>query len=204
MTAEPYLTATQVRERISVGGARLDAGTYLDEWVEEQVAVWEHTLEDFTGDAYVERDADWTGTVYGCSTKLITPFVNITAVTSVAVDGTAVTVDDNQPELAGGIIAYAGGFRPGQTIRFVGTYGGNQSDAVLAIVKQTTAMYVEQMAAIDRAASTPDASRVFNDLGGSTVYVTPDPYAYPPRLTGYREIDRKVNTLPRYTIPGLA
>ena len=197
----PYLTPTEVRSRISVGGPTLDADTFDDEWVAEQVEVFEGLLEEHTGDAYVTREGSWVGSVTSCTRVLVLPNVNITDLTSVTVDGDAVTVDEHQPNLAAGMVAYSGGFHPGRTYAVSYEYGHEDTPAV---VKQACAMYVEQMAMLDRASSTPDASRVFNDMGGSTVYVQPDPTATPPRLTGYREIDRRINTLRRYKIPGIA
>jgi len=202
--ADPYLTPTEVRERISVGGAALDEQKFPDAWVERQVMIWERKLEGHTGDAYVEREAEVTIFTISaaCSTTLILPNVNVSDVT-LEVDGTAVTIDENQPALAAGMVQYAGGFRKGQTV--VASYTYFQPDEDLCeIAREACAKWIERTATRERSGSTPDVFRQGFDGGGSTVYVTPDPNADPPRLTGYREVDDLVNILPRYVLPGIA
>lgn len=198
--AGPYLAPTEVRDRISVGGPRLDSGKFPDPWVARQVTIWERKLERHTGDAYVEREAEVTVSA-GNSTTLILPNVNVSDV-AVTVDGTAVTLDENQPALASGLVQYRGGFRRGQTV--VASYTYVQPDADLCeIAYEACVKWIERIATMERAANTPDVARQGFD-GGSTVFVTPDPNADPPRLTGFREVDDLVNILPRYVIPGLA
>ena len=195
------MTPTEVRDRISVGGVALAADKFPDEWVERQIMIWTRKLNAHTGDAYVETET--TATIAtGCSRTLILPDVNVSDVT-LEVDGTAVTLDTNQPALASGLVQYAGGFRSGQTA--VATYTHVQPDEDLCeIGREACAKWIERIASLERSATVPDASRVFNEMGGSTVYVTPDPNADPPRLTGYREVDDLVNILPRYITPGIA
>ena len=196
----PYLTSAEVRARVSVGGPRLDPGKFPDGWVERQVSIFERKLERHTRDAYVERTATVTLTG-GNSTTLILPNVNVSDVT-VTVDGTAVTLDEHQPRLALGLVAYSGGFRTGQTV--VASYTYQQPDQTLCeIAYEACVKWIERVAQMDRSGSTPDVSRVGFEGGGSTVYVQPDPNADPPRLTGFREVDDLVNILPRYTIPGV-
>lgn len=196
--ADPYLDPDGVRSRVSSGSPVLAEDDFDDDWVAEQVAVWEAILEDYTGDAYVARERTVTTEVKGCTTRLVLPVVHITEIVSVTVDGDEIEVDEHQPELALGVVRYSGGFRPGTTIAAEVEYGHEEMPAVIPVV---TAMYVERMASLDRAGSTPDVSRQGFD-GGSTVYVQPDPANG--KLTGFREIDRLVNSLPRYKTPGIA
>lgn len=194
------MTPTEVRDRISVGGVRLAEDKFPDPWVARQVMIWERKLEKHTGDAYVERTAEVTIST-GCSTTLILPNVNVSDVT-LEVDGTAVTLDTNQPSLAAGLVQYAGGFRHGQTA--VASYTYVQPDADLCeIAREACAKWIERIATMERAANTPDVSRQGFDGGGTTVFVTPDPNADPPRLTGFSEVDSLVNILPRYVTPGI-
>lgn len=198
----PYLTPTEVRSRISVGGPTLDGGKFSDEWVARQVAIWERKLERHTGDAYVERDAVVT-IAARTSQTLVLPNVNIGTITSVTVDGTAITLDTHQPALASGLVAYSGGFRSGQKV--VATYSYGNTDADLCeIAFEACARWIERIATMERAGSTPDVIRQGFDGGGTTVFSTPDPNASPPRLTGFREVDDLVNILPRYTTAGIA
>lgn len=194
------MTPTEVRDRISVGGVRLAEDKFPDPWVARQVMIWERKLEKHTGDAYVERTAEVTIST-GASTTLILPNVNVSGVT-VEVDGVAITLDTNQPALASGLVQYAGGFRRGQTA--VASYTYVQPDADLCeIAREACAKWIERIATMERAANTPDVSRQGFDGGGTTVFVTPDPNADPPRLTGFSEVDSLVNILPRYVIPGI-
>jgi len=194
------MTPTEVRERISVGGVALAADKFPDEWVARQVTIWTHKLQRHTGDAYVSTEAEVTVST-GCSTTLILPNVNVSDVT-LEVDGTAVTLDTNQPSLAAGLVQYAGGFRHGQTA--VASYTYVQPDADLCeIAREACAKWIERIATMERAANTPDVSRQGFDGGGTTVFVTPDPNADPPRLTGFSEVDSLVNILPRYVTPGI-
>lgn len=194
------MTPTEVRDRISVGGVRLAEDKFPDPWVARQVMIWERKLEKHTGDAYVERTAEVTIST-GASTTLILPNVNVSGVT-VEVDGVAITLDTNQPSLAAGLVQYAGGFRHGQTA--VASYTYVQPDADLCeIAREACAKWIERIATMERAANTPDVSRQGFDGGGTTVFVTPDPNADPPRLTGFSEVDSLVNILPRYVTPGI-
>lgn len=200
----PYLTPTEVRSRISVGGPTLDAGKFSDEWVARQVAIWERKLERHTGDAYVEREATVTLSGRGsCFAALVLPNVNIITVDSVTVDGDAITIDEHQPELANGLVRYAAGFRLGSTV--VASYSYCQPDEGLCEVAfEACAKWIERIATMERAGNTPDVIRQGFDGGGTTVFSTPDPNASPPRLTGFREVDDLVNILPRYTTAGVA
>lgn len=192
--ADPYLDPDGVRARISDGSPALDKS---DEWIAEQVAVWEATLEDHTGDAYVVREAEVTLSVSSCTGRVVLPNVHVSDVTCTA-DGTAVTLDEHQPDLAAGIVRYASGVHPSQTLVFSYSYGHAEIPVVVPVA---TARYVERQAALDRSGSTRDISRQGFD-GGSTVYVMPDPENG--KLTGFDEIDSLVRTLPRYLGPGVA
>lgn len=198
----PYLAAAGVRSRVSVGGVTLDAGRFPDEWVERQVSIWERKLERHTGDAYVERTAEVTIAGTGATT-LVLPNVNVSEVTTVTIDGDAITIDDDQASLAAGLVTYSGGFPRGSAV--VASYTYQQPDATLCeIAYEACAKWIERIATMERGGNTPDVIRQGFDGGGTTVYSTPDPYASPPRLTGFREVDDLVNILPRYTVPGIA
>jgi len=186
----PYLTPAQVRSRITSGSPVLDSGRFSDTWVAEQIEVWEATLEDHTGDAYVPRTATVTLSVPSRTTRLRLPNMRVTAVSSVTIDGTAIVLDTQQPDYAIGVIRYATGFLPQHKIVAAYTYGHT---TVPTVVKVATARYVEQMASLDRSGSTRDVYRVGFDGGGTTAYVMPDPANG--KLTGYDAIDSLVRTL---------
>lgn len=193
-----YLTATQARARITNGSPALDTGRFPDTWVDEQVEVFEATLEHHTGASYVSRTATVTMSVPSLVSRLVLPNPLITTMTSVTVDGTAVTLDTQQPDLARGIVHYASGFRPGTKIIATYTHGHATTPTV---VKVACARYVERQASLDRSGSSRDVARQGFD-GGSTVFIQPDPENG--RLTGFDEVDSLVRTLPRYVIPGVA
>lgn len=193
-----YLTAAQVRARITNGSPALDTGRFPDTWIDEQVEVFEAKLEHHTGFAYVSRSRVVTMSVRSYTTRLFLPDPLVTAITSITVDGTAIVRDTSQPSLDIGIVRYAYGFRPETTI--VATYTCGYS-ATPTVVKVACARFVERTASLDRSGSTRDISRQGFD-GGSTSYVMPDPDNG--RLTGFDEVDSLVRTLDHFTHPRVA
>lgn len=190
-TPDPYLTAEEVRQRISRGSPALAAATFTDTWVEETVSVFEGILETHKGVAYTTRETVESVRVPGCTDRLTLTWPLITDVVSVVVDG--ITVADSLVTITGPrSIRYAPGFAGADLVTVTYQHGFAE---IPDVVKQMCAQYVEREAAVDRSGNTPDVSRVGFD-GGSTVFIQADPAAG--AMTPYADVNNKARTLESY------
>lgn len=194
-TPDPYLTAAQVRTRISRGGPALSSTEFPDEWVDETVEVWEGMLEDHKGVAYTTRETVETVRVPGCTDRLVLAWPKVQSIVSVTVDG--VTVDEGayDLDLVHGILFYSFAAETQVVVTYQHGY-----ESTPALVKQATALFVEREASADRSGATRDYARLGFDGGSSTIPIRTGG----DNLTPYGDVNDKIRPLISYRIPGIA
>lgn len=200
MPADPYLTPADIRSRVGSGAATLPpddtAGNAL---IAEWIAEFEEIAEDYRGVAFTPRTETLTATANNrgaASRLLLRPLVR--SVTSLTVAGDVAAPTTYTVSGADGILDYTSGFAYGQAITVVYEHG---MDAPPQRLKRACHQYVIGVARSENAGTSRDVIAQSFD-GGTTRYSTPDKSAGRP--TGWLEVDRLLNSLPDYRIPGAA
>lgn len=188
MTAAPYLTPDDLR---ALRGDDLSGAN--DARLASLVASFEQIMERYRGVAYTPRDATWSGTV-GCGGVLLLPTMKVRSVSSLTVNGDAVTGYTLDVET--GTIYLGSGYE-----RTVAVSWSHGFDAPPPLVLDACAEYVVSA----WVASNAGNSR--NVIGQTTDGVTIR-YSTPSwsqgRPTGYLEVDRLMDSLDDYRVPGVA
>jgi len=193
MTATPYLDADAARAR----DTRL--ADLTDAEIENGVADFEEKAEEYRGVAYTPRDA--TATLRGTTASyLFLPHLKVSAVESITIDGTALS----ESELAdvtiwgdeGALERSAGWY--GTQIVVAYTHGFDEPPATVL------SACTEYVLSVARSQASGVSRNVLSEAteAGTTRYSTPDWAAGRP--TGWLEVDRLLNSLPDYRVPGLA
>lgn len=198
-TPDPYLTADEVRARTSRGGPRLSAAEFSDEWIEEGVEEWEQKLEEHLGVAFTTRETVESVRVPGCTDRLTLGWPKVQSVVSLVIN--SATISSALYELDGetGTLIYRSGFSPTYPATVTYQHG---YETILAAVKRSTSLYLEHLAAMDKAGSGPSVARLGFDGGASTSFIRSNPAAG--SLTPWEDVNDIVRTLPNYRIPGVA
>jgi hypothetical protein len=186
------LTAAQVRSRISRGGVALDANQFDDDWVDEAVADFESLVLKYRGEVATTATVTETVRTVGVADRLVLRWPVVTSVTSVTVSGTAVSSSLYYVE-HGMVVRTTGSFYEDTPATVVYVHGFGSPVAA----KKGCALYVEKLAALERGGSTRDMSA----QGDFTSYIQPD-WAKK-RPTGWVDVDRYLNQLADYRIPGV-
>lgn len=194
-TPDPYLTAAQVRTRISRGGPALSSTEFPDTWVDETVEVWEGMLEDHKGVAYTTRETVETVRVPGYTDRLKLKWPKVQSIVSLVIDGTTIAADLYSIEEELGRVLYPSRFAP--SVDIVVTYQHGY-EATPALVKQATALFVEREASADRSGATRDYARLGFDGGSSTIPIRTGG----DNLTAYGDVNDKIRPLISYRSMG--
>lgn len=186
----PYLTAAEVRDR-----ARSLPSDITDAEIESLVSEFEEIAERYRGVAFTPRS--YTETISAPGSTVILTRYPLRSVTSFTVDGDAGTVADLTVDAQLGTI-YGGGWASATPLVVVYSYGLDEPPAVLL---RACTEYVAAVARADRSGQSRDViSQSFD--GGFTRYSTPS--WGDGRPTGFLEVDRLLNSLPDYRVPGIA
>ena len=193
----PILTAAEVRAA-TVRYMDLDAATYPDADIEALVAEFEEVFTDYRGVAPTPREITEVVTVPSVSSKLVLSWPVVSAVDSITVN--AVELDADLYEFDGptGVITYQGAFSSLYPASVVYTHG---LAAVPAALSRACARYVASVLKSEESGTSRDVLSSNFD-GGTTRYSTPDKAAGRP--TGWLEVDRLLNSLTNYKVPGVA
>lgn len=194
---DPYLTVAEVKRRVGRTASSAVLDGYSDTDIAELVTELEETVEEYRGVAFVTRTATEVHRVPRATCELVLHQPLVQAVTSLTIDGTVISSSLYEPDADEGIIRYDSAFSPDYPATVVYTHGYT---AVPARLKRATALYVQEVASLE-ASGTGRNLLSQNFDGGSTRYSTPDPMAGRP--TGWLEVDRLLNMLPDYRIPGV-
>lgn len=185
-----YISADDLRTRVS----SLDDTTIEDEWLEDLVEEFEDIAERYLGVAYESRTETETFDLCRSSTVVL-KWAKVTAVSAITLDAVAVDAD-----------SYT--FTDGYSIRFTYpktgvlsiTYTHGESAPSKPILRACRE-YVRACALADRSRVPRDAFAV--DVDGLNYRLsTPDFAANRP--TGFIEVDRLLNSVPSYRVPGVA
>jgi hypothetical protein len=191
--AAPYTTAATVRSQVP---PLVNPDNFSDELLDSYIAEFEGICEEYRGVAFTPRDTSET-VLLGRSGAVLLTWPQVRSIASVTVDGTALTPEQYEADLSGrifglagkrAVVAYSHGFDPPPAP----PYG--------PAVVRATVQYV-------RAVALADQSNVGRDVIAQTYegmtlrYSTPDKRAGRP--TGFVEVDRLLNSLPDYRIPGI-
>lgn len=183
------LTAAEARSRVSRGGMPLDADKYPNTWIDEVVAEFEGTFQRYRGETAASATVTEVVRAVGVSDHLLLRWPVVSSVTSVTVNGTAVTSTDYYVE-AGIIRRIAAptshwvSLSYPATVIYVHGYGSP------ADLKRACALYVEKCAAADSSGQTRDV----RSSGDQVTYSMPD--WNNGRPTGWADVDRILNTYP--------
>lgn len=183
MPDAPYLTAAQAIERLR----GLEEFDTVD--IERQFATFEPIAERYLGRAYVVRSFSWTATLDRMVHDLLLPFVDVATVSSVTVDGTALSAASYVPRLSTGIIRRSSGWPADETIVIAGTRGIAATPEPLLEAACWYAFGALRMVA---SGTTRDVYATSFD-GTFTRYSTPS--WRDRRPTGWTEPDRLLNSL---------
>jgi hypothetical protein len=185
----PYTTPDELRARVPV----LDDPNIEDEHLEDLVAEFEDIAERYTGVAYLPRETTETADL--CHGRVFFPmWPQITEVTEITVDAAAVTTEYT---FTNGRTLDLGGYHTG-VLSVTYTHGFSEPPrAILRACRE----YVRSCALADRS-SIPRDAYLQNGDGITFRLSTPDWAAGRP--TGFIEVDRLLNSVDSYRIPGIA
>lgn len=184
----PYLTPEQIRD-LRIG----EVSEATDDRLASLVASFESIAERYRGVAYTPRDATLTTSV-GCGGVLFLPTMKVRSVTSLTVDGVATTGYTLDAE-TGTIYLGAGGER---AVVVAWSHGFDEPPP---LVIDACAEYV---VSAWRASNAGNSRNVIGQTSeGATIrYSTPNWSAGRP--TGWLEVDRLLDSLDDYRLPGIA
>ena len=188
-----YLTATAAKAR----DPRLKV--VEDSTIDAYVAAFEDIAERYRGVAFTSRTA--TGvTVRGTDrTTLVLPHVKVGTPTAIAIDGTAFTSDERADVTVWadeGTLYRDAGWCGTQVVL---SYPYGYSTTPAAILDACTE-YVISLHTSRQSGASRNTLSVSTDVG-TTRYSTPDWNAGRP--TGWLEVDRLLNSVPDFRIPGV-
>lgn len=186
------LTAAQVRARISRGGVPLDSSQFDDTWVDEAVADFEDLVLRYRGEIATTATVTETVRTVGVADRLLLRWPLATAITSVTVSGSALSSTLYYLE-HGMVVRTTGSFYKDTPATVVYAHGFGSPVAA----KKGCALYVEKLASLERGGSTRDMSA----QGDFTSYIQPD--WSKKRPTGWVDVDRYLNQMADYRIPGI-
>lgn len=184
-----YLTASAAKTRDD----RLKA--FTDGEVTAQIASFEPIAERYLGAAQTPRTTTYTANGHRGTTFEL-PHVQVTAVSAVTLDGTALSSDQRAtivPNIARGSLYYPGGWCA-DTVTVAYTHG---LAAVPAAVLDACTEYVVSVLTSRKSGASRNTLSVATDVG-TTRYSTPDWGAGRP--TGWLEVDRLLNSARDYRI----
>lgn len=195
----PYLTATDVRSRVERTASVDPLFGYTDEAVDELIAEFEEVAEDYLGFSCVPRTATEVVSVASFSDRLVLARPKVRSVTSVTIDGVALAAASYETDLAAGVIRRVSGgmFSPADPATVVYVHGLTEPPVR---IKRACALYVASVAESEKSGTSRNVLSQGMD-GGTTRYSTPDKRAGRP--TGWLEVDRLLNSVPRLTMPGI-
>jgi hypothetical protein len=194
--ADPIATAAQVR----AAAARfkdLPETTYPDDDIDALVSEFAEIFTKYRGVAPTPTATAETLVLRSPSSVLVLRWPLVSALTSVTVDGIAVDGDSLTLDPAG-TVTYAGTFSAGVPIVATYTHG---LAAVPATLTRAVVQYVCAVFRADESGTGRDVIAQTFD-GGITRYSTPDMSMGRP--TGWLEVDRLLNSLDDYRMPGIA
>jgi hypothetical protein len=186
----PYMTPDDLRTRVNV---LANVGDFPDEHLEELIEEFEDIAERYIGVAYLPRETTETADLCR-SSVFLAKWPQITAVDEITVDTVDVTTEYT--------------FSNGWSIDLGGTYSGvfsitythgftEPTKPILRACRE----YVRSCALADRS-SVPRDAYLQNGDGITFRLSTPDWAAGRP--TGYIEVDRILNSVDMYRVPGIA
>jgi hypothetical protein len=186
--AAPYTTAANVRSLVP---PLADTSVYPDAVLTAAIAEFEGIAEDYRGVAFTPRDT--TETVHlGTSGVMLLTWPLVRSITSVTVDGTVLVTGQYRVGDAGRLFDLSG-----EAATVVYSHG---FDAPPAGLVRACVQYVRAVALADQSGVARDV--IAQTYEGMTLrYSTPDKRAGRP--TGFVEVDRLLNSLPDYRIPGI-
>lgn len=198
--ATPYLAPADLR---SVKGLE-STDLYPDDLLASYVEEFEGIAEAYRGVAFTPRTAveTVTLTLFSGVTTVLLSWPLVRSVTSVVLDGD--TLDSSTYTLTdrGGVYSASGFYGTSVAVTYAHGFdepstGWFRSKMLLNACKQ----YVRSCAKRDESAVSRDQLTATDGQGGTIRYSTPDPGAGRP--TGYLDIDRLLNLLPDYRMPGI-
>lgn len=184
-----YMTADDLRDRVPA----LDDPDITDTMLEDLVEEFEDIAERYLGVAYESRSETETFDL-DQDTLVVLKWVKVTAVGTITIDGDAVDSDDYT-------------FTDGYAITFTSPRTGVLSVTYTHGEATPTKPLLRAGREYVKACALSDRSRVPRDVisqsgeGFTTRYSTPDWDRGRP--TGYIEVDRLLNSLPMYRLPGI-
>lgn len=175
----------------------LPESTYPDSDIDDLVSEFREVFTDYRGVAPTPTEETETITVRSCTSKLILRWPEVTDLTALSIDGTDADMDLISFEKSG-IVTYQGSFSAGGVV--VAEYVHGLAE-VPAILTRATVRYV--CAVLKSEASGTGRDVLTQNVDGATTrYSTPDKNAGRP--TGWLEVDRLLNSLTDYRVPGIA
>jgi hypothetical protein len=190
-----YQTAAQIRA--AAGTTLSDAAKFTDQTLSDLISEFEELAESYCGVAFEPRNQTDTLQLRSTTTRLLVR-PQLRSVTSLSVDGAAVTVGNLVLDKPIGSIKYDAGFPCESTVVIVYAHG---FDAPTKGCLRACRLYVRSCALSDQSGVSRDVIATSHD-GTTDRYSTPDWAAR--RATGYTEVDRLLNQLPNYRMPGVA
>ena len=189
-----YLTASSAKSR----DTRL--ADFTDGAVDAQIAAFKEIAEPYRGVAFETTTATAVKVPGRSGCKLLTPNVKLIALSAASLDGTALTSDERADVTIWadeGILERAAGWSATQVSL---TYTHGYASPPAAILDACT----EYVLCVLRARASGVSRNTLSEAteAGTTRYSTPDWSAGRP--TGWLEVDRLLNSLPDYRIPGMA
>ena len=189
-----YLTASSAKSR----DTRL--ADFTDGAVDAQIAAFKEIAESYRGVAFETTTATAVKVPGRSGCKLLTPNVKLIALSAASLDGTALTSDERADVTIWadeGILERAAGWSATQVSL---TYTHGYASPPAAILDACT----EYVLCVLRARASGVSRNTLSEAteAGTTRYSTPDWSAGRP--TGWLEVDRLLNSLPDYRIPGMA
>jgi len=187
-----YVTVASIR---AIYTALSSTEKFPDPTLSDYISEFEGIAEEYRGVAFEPRTE--TETIYvDCATKLLNlKHPKLRSVTSLTIDGVAVTVGDLELDKPIGQIRYEAGFPAESTVVVVYPHG---FDAPTKGIARGCREYVRSCALADRSQVPRDVIGQSLD-GGYTRYSTPDWEAGRP--TGYLEVDRLLNAAQDFRVP---
>lgn len=192
MADDPTLEPSEVRDRIAIGDVPLDDPPFTDEWVAEQIEDFDNLVLDYRGEVPTRREETETVRPVGVSDRLLVAWPLVVAVTSITVNGTALT-EGTDWELAGGKIMRLGNccWHRGAAHVVVYEHGFDSRNPL----KKACTLHVEKAAQAARAGGSSRDKRASGDV---SVFVMPDWDGGKP--TGWDGIDDRLNRLPDFRL----
>lgn len=185
-----YMTADDLRERVPA----LADTSIEDEWLEDLVEEFEDIAERYLGVAYEERTE--TETFDLCRSSIVVlKWAQVSEISAITVDDTAVDSD-----------AYS--FTDAYSLRFPWPQSGVLSVSYTHGFAAPTKPILRACREYVRACALADRSRVPRDAYASDVegvtYRLSTPDFGAGRPTGFIEVDRLLNSVTSYRVPGVA